>query len=75
MKRLAAAGTFALLGGAFGLLLLASIVFSCRQGGTPHEMGSTSPSASPTEAHASVPTGDAALDNGTAMTIATGHRA
>jgi hypothetical protein len=45
MKRLAAAGTFALLAGAFGLLLLASIVFSCQQGGQPHEMGADADSA------------------------------
>lgn len=42
MKRLAAAGTFSLLAGAFGLLLFASIFYSCRQGGHPHEMGTSS---------------------------------
>jgi len=42
MKRLAAAGTFALLGGAATLLLLASILFSCGQGGHPHDMGTQS---------------------------------
>lgn len=37
MKRTALAGTFALVGGAATLLLLASIVYSCEMGGTPHE--------------------------------------
>jgi hypothetical protein len=32
MKRLALAGTFALIGGAAALLMLASILYSCRQG-------------------------------------------
>ncbi len=73
MKRLAAAGTFTLLAGAFGLLLLASIVFSCRQGGTPHEMGATSPP--PTDAHASVAPEDAAPDDGTRIPMTTAHRA
>lgn len=39
MKRTAIAGTFALLTGAVSLILLASIVYSCRQGGHPHDMG------------------------------------
>jgi len=42
MKRLAAAGTFALIGGAATLLLLASILFSCGKGGHPHDMGTQS---------------------------------
>ncbi|MFO8098250.1 MAG: hypothetical protein R6T83_01350 [Salinibacter sp.] len=54
MKRLATAGVFALLAGAFGLLLLASVVFSCRQGGEPHEMGTEA--HSPTEQYASAST-------------------
>lgn len=36
MKRLATAGTFALLAGGATLLLVASILYSCRQGGDPH---------------------------------------
>jgi len=36
MKRLAAAGTFALLAGGATLILVASILYSCRQGGDPH---------------------------------------
>ncbi len=39
MKRLAAAGTFALIGGAAALLMVASILYSCRRGGQPHDMG------------------------------------
>jgi len=45
MKRTALAGTFALLAGLVSLILLASIVYSCRQGGHPHDMG-TEPSGS-----------------------------
>lgn len=45
MKRLTAAGIFAMIGGAATLLLVASILYSCRQGGHPHEMGNTSPSS------------------------------
>lgn len=37
MKRYTLAGTFAGLAGAVGLLLLVSIVYSCRMGGSPHE--------------------------------------
>jgi hypothetical protein len=39
MKRIAAAGTFALLAGGATLLLLASIFYSCHMGGHPHDMG------------------------------------
>ena len=39
MKRTALAGSFFLLTGLVSLILLASIVYSCRQGGRPHEMG------------------------------------
>lgn len=39
MKRLAVAGLFASIGGAATLLLVASILYSCRQGGHPHDMG------------------------------------
>ena len=46
MKRLAAAGTFALLAGGAGLLLLASIFYSCRKGDKPHDMGTSSASSS-----------------------------
>jgi hypothetical protein len=59
MKRLAAAGTFALIGGAVTLLLLASILFSCGKGGHPHDMGTQSwtpaSDAPPTVASAPVP--------------------
>jgi hypothetical protein len=41
MKRTAAAGTFALLAGGATLLLLASIFYSCRHGGQPHDMGTS----------------------------------
>jgi hypothetical protein len=37
MKRFTLAGTFASLAGAATLLLLFSIVYSCRMGGEPHE--------------------------------------
>lgn len=37
MKRYTLAGTFAGLAGAATLLLLFSIVYSCRMGGEPHE--------------------------------------
>ena len=37
MKRYALAGTFALIGGLATLLLVASILHSCGQDGTPHE--------------------------------------
>jgi len=73
MKRLAAAGSFALLAGAFGLLLLASIVFSCRQGGTPHEMGTNAPPQ--TEMRSSFAAGEAAPDNGRKRTITNVRRA
>jgi len=46
MKRTAAAGTFALLAGGATLLMLASIVYSCRGGGHPHDMGTSSKDAS-----------------------------
>ncbi|PSQ96358.1 MAG: hypothetical protein BRD55_06730 [Bacteroidetes bacterium SW_9_63_38] len=39
MKRLAVAGAFATIGGAATLLMVASILYSCRQGGHPHDMG------------------------------------
>jgi len=37
MKRYALAGTFATIGGLATLILVASILYSCRQGGTPHK--------------------------------------
>ncbi len=37
--RLAVAGIFAMIGGAATLLMVASILQSCRQGGQPHDMG------------------------------------
>jgi len=52
MKRFTVAGIFAMIGGAATLLLVASILYSCRQGGHPHEMGNTSPSSD--EHHAAV---------------------
>ncbi|MFB6249085.1 MAG: hypothetical protein ABEL97_10995 [Salinibacter sp.] len=64
MKRLAAAGTFALIGGAAALLMVASILYSCRQGGQPHDMGfeSWAPEAAsaPTTASAPLPGRDRA---------------
>jgi flavin reductase (DIM6/NTAB) family NADH-FMN oxidoreductase RutF len=42
MKRLALAGSFTLIGGAAALLMLVSILYSCRQGGQPHDMGTQS---------------------------------
>jgi len=36
MKRTLAAGVFSLAIGAVSLLLLASVVYSCRSGGDPH---------------------------------------
>jgi hypothetical protein len=51
MKRLAAAGTFTLLAGGATLILVASILYSCRQGGDPHnprpDARSAAPSSSP----------------------------
>ena len=37
MKRYALAGTFATIGGLATLILVASILYSCRQGATPHQ--------------------------------------
>lgn len=54
MERLAAAGTFALLAGAATLLLLASIFYSCRVGGEPHEMGNEPPADKENPAHSRV---------------------
>jgi len=42
MKRLTVAGLFAMIGGAATLLMVASILYSCRQGGHPHDMGNDS---------------------------------
>lgn len=39
MKRFTVAGIFAMIGGAATLLLVVSILYSCRQGGQPHDMG------------------------------------
>jgi len=36
MKRIVAAGTLSLAAGLFSLVLFASIVYSCREGGHPH---------------------------------------
>jgi hypothetical protein len=62
MKRLALAGTFALIGGAAALLMLASILYSCRQGGQPHDMGfeSWAPEAASPPTVASAPRPDRA---------------
>lgn len=40
MKRTLLAGTFYALAGAATLLLVASILYSCRSGGDPHHSGS-----------------------------------
>jgi hypothetical protein len=50
MKRLTAAGLFATIGGVATLLLVASILYSCRQGGHPHDMGTQSWTPSDTDA-------------------------
>jgi hypothetical protein len=56
MKRTAAAGTFALLAGGATLLLLASIFYSCRHGGQPHDMGTSANDAhSSPEYHLTTP--------------------
>ncbi len=55
MKRTAAAGTFALLAGGATLLLLASIFYSCRGGGQPHDMGTSARDASPAHVSKSAP--------------------
>jgi hypothetical protein len=64
MKRTAAAGTFALLAGGATLLLLASIFYSCRLGGNPHNArhdgGSSSHSTSSLPAAPRVVTQDEA---------------
>ena len=54
MKRLAAAGTFALLAGGATLILVASILYSCRQGGDPHNPRSDASSPSTTAPSAQV---------------------
>jgi len=59
MKRLAAAGTFSLLAGLFGLLLFAAIFYSCRQGGRPHEMGTSSASEATVQTATPIPSVDA----------------
>ncbi|PSQ99555.1 MAG: hypothetical protein BRD51_01745 [Bacteroidetes bacterium SW_11_64_17] len=52
MKRTLLAGTFFLLAGAAALLLAASILYSCRSGGDPHnERSSESHDASTEEMH------------------------
>jgi len=55
MKRLAAAGTFALLAGGASLLLLASIFYSCRGGGQPHDMGTSATDHAPSNVPDSPP--------------------
>jgi hypothetical protein len=52
MKRTAAAGTFALLAGGATLLLVASILYSCRGGARPHDMGTGSTDAPPSQSEA-----------------------
>jgi hypothetical protein len=52
MKRFTVAGIFAMIGGAATLLLVASILYSCRQGGQPHDMGTDAHSGG--SSHASV---------------------
>jgi len=59
MKRLAAAGTFSLFAGLFGLLLFAAIFYSCRQGGHPHEMGTSSASDAAVQTAPPTPPADA----------------
>lgn len=47
MKRAIIASFYTLLAGAFSLLLLASIVFSCRGGGDPHHTTSLDTTSGP----------------------------
>ncbi len=54
MKRYGIAGIFALLAGGATLLLLASIVYSCRLGGHPHEMGNEKSSGGSSHSSADV---------------------
>lgn len=53
MKRFTVAGIFAMIGGGATLLLVASILYSCRQGGQPHDMG-TDAGSSARPSHATV---------------------
>ncbi len=56
MKRTLLAGTFSLLAGAATLLLAASILYSCRSGGDPHnERSSRSHDASTEEMYSDLP--------------------
>ncbi len=56
MKRTLAAGAFSLAIGAVSLLLLASVVYSCRSGGDPHhERSDASLNAPPVEDARSAP--------------------
>ncbi|MEF8817133.1 MAG: hypothetical protein V5A20_06315 [Salinibacter sp.] len=55
MKRLLAAGTFSLAAGAVSLLLLASVVYSCRSGGDPHHERSATFNTPPVEDVRSAP--------------------
>ncbi|MCS4049947.1 hypothetical protein [Salinibacter ruber] len=56
MKRTLAAGAFSLAIGAVSLLLLASVVYSCRSGGDPHhERSDASLDTPPVEDARSVP--------------------
>ncbi|WP_263786225.1 hypothetical protein [Salinibacter grassmerensis] len=56
MKRTLAAGVFSLAIGAVSLLLLASVVYSCRGGGDPHhERSDAGFTAPPTEDARSTP--------------------
>lgn len=70
--RFAVAGTFALIGGAAALLMVVSILQSCRQGGEPHDMGTDArPGETPTTAVAEPPAQHAGAHapNAAALTI------
>ena len=55
MKRLAAAGTLALFAGGAALLLVASILYSCRGGSQPHDMGTSATGVNPSRVSESPP--------------------
>jgi hypothetical protein len=71
MKRLAAAGTFALLAGGATLILVASILYSCREGGSPHNPRSdaSSPSTNAPSAQVEVQSDRTPLSSATRLEV------
>jgi hypothetical protein len=71
MKRLAAAGTFALLAGGATLILVASILYSCRQGGDPHNPRSdaSSPSTTPPPAQVEIQSDRTAISSAARLNV------